>query len=103
MRLGHLASDLARIDSFVRMKMNSGTVKSVINEAKFFSEWAAPDVELEIQIFLDEIQGFLTLTELNWNSLSRDTQARENVAKQCRTWSDELLRKAGFFDESGSN
>ena len=98
MRLGHLASDLARIASLVQVQAKEETVKSVIEEGKFFAEWAAQGVELEIQIFLAEIQSFLARTELEWETLSKDTPWRVKIAERTRNWSEELLRKSGFFN-----
>jgi len=103
MKLGHLASDLARIASLFGINEELDTVKTIIQEGKFFAEWTAPEVELEIQVLLAEIQSFLTQTELAWDSLWRQPGHRESVARQCRLWSDELLKKAGFLDHDEGN
>jgi len=96
MRLGHLASDLARIATLSGMPDEEETIKGVLEEAKFFAEWAAQEAELNVQMFLAEIQSFLALTELQWPSLSKDFQWRQEIAGRLRAWSSELLKKAGF-------
>lgn len=100
MRMGHLASDLARLASLLRMKTKQETIKGVMAEAKFFSEWAAQGMELEIQMLLSEIQSFLAQTELKWESLSNDAGWKEEVTRCLRGWSDVLLQKAGLVDSN---
>ena len=98
MRLGHLASDLARIAFLLGKELEKETVESVMNESKFFAEWAAQDVDPETQILLAEIQGCLAQWELEWSSLSANIAWKNKTARILRTWSDELLKRAGFFD-----
>lgn len=101
MRLGHLASDLARIASFIEIETKEGTVKTVMEEAKFFAEWAARDAKPEIRMFLAEIQGFLAKKELELNSLSNNHEWKKEVSQYVRACSDGLLKKAGFIDADG--
>ncbi len=96
MRLGHLASDLSRVASLLEMQVKGGTIKGVLEEAKFFAEWAAKEAPLETQIFLAEIQGFLARNEISWEASLGDAYWRKDVATQSRTWAEELLNKAGF-------
>ena len=100
MKLGHLASDLARIASLTEMEAGRKVLKSVLEEAKYFAEWAAtaPGVEIEIQTFLAEIQGFLAEKELELDSKFDNEDWKKLLRGQARTWSDELLNRAGFFD-----
>ena len=100
MRLGHLASDLARIANLIGMRAEKETLKGVMEEAKFFAEWAARDVQLEVQMSLAEIQGYIAQKELECGSLSNDGEWKENVTRRLRAWSDELLKKAGFLDSN---
>ncbi|HVP37226.1 MAG TPA: hypothetical protein VMT04_09550, partial [Terriglobales bacterium] len=62
-RLGGISSDLARIASFAPVKDNWETVKSLLEESKFFIEWTALDASLEQKALLVEIQIQLAL----WN------------------------------------
>ena len=100
MQLGHLASDLARIASFIDIKMDARALKSVIEEAKYFAEWTAtaPGVTLETQIFLAKIQEFVAQKELEFDCMFEKEEWRAGVRSRARAWSDELLRKAGFLE-----
>ena len=98
MRLGHLASDLARIASFMEMQIRVEAVKDVMEESKFFAEWAARDVKPEVQIFLAEIQSFIAKKELELDSLSNNQKWKKEVSEYVRACSDGLLKKAGFID-----
>ncbi len=100
MRLGHLASDLARIASFTEMELDEGAIKRVMEEAEFFAEWTVREVEIEIQRLLAEIQGFLAQARLQWDTLSKNTEWKTEVAKQCRAWANTLLERGGFTAEN---
>jgi hypothetical protein len=99
MRLGHLSSDLARIASFMEIPNEEQATRSVIQESKFFAEWAASEVDLETQMLLAEIQGFLTQMEKAWNSSYKNSIWQKNCAQRLRNWADELLKRAGFFND----
>ena len=95
-KLGHLASDLARAASLIEMQMSRETIEAVMEESKFFAEWAVQDREPELQMFLAEIQSSLALTALEWESFSTNSEWRQQVVQSLRKWSDGLLKKAGW-------
>ena len=99
MKLGHLASDLARIASLTEMKAGKTALKSVLEEAKYFSEWAATaaNVPLETQMLLAEIQSFIAQKELEFDSMFENQEWRAGLRSRARAWSDELLKKAGLL------
>lgn len=101
MRLGHLASDLARASDLLKMRVGPETIQGVLQESKFFAEWTgtAGDLSIEIKTLLAEIQSFVTQKELEWEALSKNLEWRANVARQLRVWSDELLKKTGLLEE----
>jgi len=98
MRLGHLASDLSRVASFIEMGTDGKAVKAVMEEGKFFAEWTAEKVDLEIQILLAEIQCFLAQKESEWDVSFKMDSWRQDVIRQVRNWSQELLQRAGFIE-----
>lgn len=98
MRLGHLASDLLRIASFIEKGMDFQAIKSVMEEGAFFAEWAAPQVDLDIQMLLAEIQGYISQKQLEWDSYSANVESMEDIKRQLRFWSNELLKRAGFVE-----
>lgn len=65
-RLGALAADLARIASFSENPENHRAVASLLEEGKWFAEWATPDAPLETQAVLAEIQLALAVWERDW-------------------------------------
>lgn len=103
MKLGHLSSDLARIASLLNMKVGTQTVQAVIEEAGLFAEWAgtSPGVSRETQAFLAKIQNFLSAKGQEWNSSNQNPVWRKEAADCLRSWADELLKEAGFFDDPG--
>jgi hypothetical protein len=96
-RLGGLAANLARIESFSDHVEHCDVVKSLLDESKYLIEWAAPDVEMDIQAELAELQVLLALWELNWSRIWSDSQQRMAVAEQARHWSQRVLKMSGLL------
>lgn len=60
-RLGGIASNLARLESFSRIPNNKKVIQDLIEESKFFIEWTAPQASLDIQEELVKLQVQLAL------------------------------------------
>ena len=54
-RLGGIAANLARVQSFGRTCKTGGKIEFLLRESRFFIEWAAPDVSLEIATELRDL------------------------------------------------
>ena len=65
-RLGSLAADLARISSFAENPKNHQAVASLLEEGKYFAEWAAADAPVETQAVLADVQRALAVWERAW-------------------------------------
>lgn len=91
-RLGGLAADLARIASFSENPANHRAVASLLEEGKWFAEWAAPEAPLETQAILAEIQLALAVWEHRWLNGTPDHTMRTDAQRK----SDELLALAGL-------
>jgi len=91
-QLGALASDLARIASFAENPKNHQAVASVLEEGKYFAEWAASDAPLETQAVLAEIQIALAVWERGWLDGKPSPTMREDALQK----SEELLVLAGL-------
>lgn len=91
-RLGGLAADLARIASFAGNPRNHRAVASLLEESKYFAEWAAPDAPLEIQEQLAEVQVSVALWQLDWEN----GQAASSIGEQAQRWSNRLLELSGL-------
>ncbi len=57
-RLGNLASNLARIKSRYQNAANGKIIESLLQESKLFIEWTAQDAEIEIAAELENREGF---------------------------------------------
>jgi hypothetical protein len=96
-RLGGLAANLARVESFSDHVEHRDVVKGLLEESKFLIEWAAPDVGAHIQAELAELQVQLALWELNWTRIWDDTEQRMAVAERAQLWSKRLLEMSGLL------
>ena len=91
-RLGNLASDLARVASWSDNPANRAVVASVLEESKWFAEWATPEAPLETQALLAELQVMLAVWERRWLNGTPDQTMRTEAQRK----SDELLTLAGL-------
>lgn len=60
-KLGGLASNLARVESFLENNANRKVVETILEESKYFIEWIIPEASLKTQALLVEIQPNLAL------------------------------------------
>ncbi len=88
-RLGGLASNLARIRSFAQKSNNQKIVRDLIEESKFFIEWTAPEASLPIQEDLVNLQIQLAL-----RTYSEDTKELSEFAE---VWSEKILKLSGLL------
>ena len=95
-RLGGLAADLARIQSFSDHPGNGDVVASLVEESRFFIEWTAPDAELEKQVAMVELQRQLTRWQRSWAHIWADPARRAAVAEQAGVWSERVLGMSGL-------
>ena len=96
-RLGGLAANLARIESFSDHVEHRDAVRSLLEESKFLIEWAAPDVRLDLLAELVELQIQLARWQLNWIELWSDAERRMAVAAQAQVWSRRVLEMSGLL------
>lgn len=94
-RLGGIAANLARIASFAPNPANRQAVLDLIEESKWFIEWAAPTADLDTAARLIEIQVSLALLEsrILGNRLDMTT-----LVKTASEWRDEVLEMSGLLD-----
>ncbi len=96
-RLGGLAANLARINSFSDHPDHRGVVEGLLDESKFFIEWTASDAGLELQAELVELQLQLACWQLNWKKIWNDPAQRVAVAGKARIWSERVLERSGLL------
>jgi hypothetical protein len=96
-RLGGLAANLARISSFSSHADHKDIVEGLVEESKFFIEWAAPGASLEAQARLVELQRLLAQWHLSWDRIWADPVQRAAVAEQAQSWSQQVLEMSGLL------
>lgn len=96
-RLGGLATNLARVKSFSDHADHSQVVESLLDESKFFIEWTAPDAELAVQAQLAELHIQLAQWQHRWSEIWKDPALRANVAEAAQVWSTKVLEMSGLL------
>lgn len=91
-RLGHLASDLLRISTFLDNPKNITVVNDIIEESKFFIEWTAKEAPYKIQEFFADIQPKLAL----WQLRLKTGSSKESLKRSAREWSTQLVQFSGI-------
>lgn len=92
-RLGGLAADLGRVASCAADGRDRQALGSLLEEAKWFVEWAAPEASGDIQAQLAELQIILALWHRRWLSGVTEPVIRE----EAKAWSDRLLALSGLL------
>ena len=94
-KVGHLASDLARISSFIENSSNKRAILGILAESRFFIEWAAPEATLEIQAFFCEMQTKIALW--HYQLLQRKKGLSDLIQlKEIKAWSSRLIEISGL-------
>lgn len=93
MKLGHLASDLARIATF----LDKNATKDLIEESKFFIEWTAGEASFDVQVLLAEMQSKLALCQRRILTQKADNSDFEDLRESAKAWSERLLEISGLI------
>jgi hypothetical protein len=97
-RLGGLAANLSRINSFSTREASREAVESLIDESKFFIEWTAVEAELDIAAQLVELQIQLARWQRNWKDIWSSPAQRSQLAEQSAAWSRRVLEMSGLLN-----
>ena len=98
-RLGNLASNLARLHSFAQVDEMSAAAARVVRESQLFIEWTTPDVadDAASRNELNELAQTLTNWETDWPRLWRDLAQRDTLAVTAQSWSHRILEHSGLL------
>ena len=96
-RLGNLASNLARIKSRCQNTAHGEIIEDLLQESKLFIEWTAADTEIEIAAELVELQIQLACWQYSWARIWEDATQRVRVGEQGRIWSEKVLNMSGLL------
>lgn len=99
MRLGGLAANLARVNSFSKNQSNREAVNNLLEESKYFIEWTAHETEIEIAAELIEMQIQLARWQQRLRNIWEDQTHRAMIGEQARVWSNKLLERSGLLDK----
>jgi len=95
-QLGHLASDLMRIAGFLDNTKNRKVVMDILEESKFFIEWAAPNAPAHIQELFSEMQSRLALWHRHLLMMREDSNEIKELAINTKLWSMQLVQFSGL-------
>jgi hypothetical protein len=96
-RLGNLASNLARIKSRCQNSANKELVATLLQESKLFIEWTAQDAEIEIASELVDLQIQLARWQYAWGNIWDNIEQRLEVAEKAKFWSEKVLNMSGLL------
>ena len=97
-RLGNLASNLTRLKAFTQRPEMGEAARRIVYESKHFSEWAARDASLPIQVELLALQKQLIRWQFNWQTIWNDPQKRQELMAQTDRWSAQILQRSGLLN-----
>jgi len=98
-RLGGLASNLARIKSFSSHPDHQDEVAQLLEESAFFIEWTAGDVPDDDKPILVDLQRLLVRWRRSWHLIWPNHNRRDEVAQEAGLWSQRILRLAGLLSD----
>ncbi len=96
-RLGGLAANLRRIQSFAAHEAGRDAVAGLIEESKLFIEWTARDTLPDTAAQLVELQIQLARWQHNWSRIWSDPARRGHMAEQALAWSERILTWTGLL------
>ncbi len=97
-RLGGLAANLSRVQSFSAQDAGREAVESLLDESKYFIEWTAAEAEVSTAAQLVELQIQLARWQRNWAETWGDPLRRRQMAEQSAAWSQRVLELSGLLN-----
>lgn len=95
-KLGHLASDLARLSAFIENDKNLKAAEDILEESKFFIEWTAQEAPSHVQELLSAIQIKLALLQRRLFAHNGSLDDIMELKKSTKDWSEHLIEISGL-------
>jgi hypothetical protein len=95
-RLGGIAANLARVESFSDHPGHEDVVRGLVRESALFIEWTAPELASSQQACLVDLQRSLVSWNLSWGVIWQDEKRRATVAREAAEWSRRVLELSGL-------
>jgi len=102
-RLGNLASSIKRLGYFMGKKKYDARVQALLQECCSFSEWAAPDAELETRAALASLQLELKNWQKDFRNANGAGDWRAEINAACEKWSIRILELSGLLKAGRSS
>ena len=96
-QLANIAADLARIQSFLGKEAGEDVLAGLIEESRFFAEWAAPAAGAQERLLLRRMMRSLTRWRKLLPLLLQQAAACRALAGEAGTWSKRMLAVAGLL------
>lgn len=96
-RLGGIAANLARVDSFSRHEEGRAAVESLLEESKHFIDWAGPELDIEMAVELAGLQRQIVQWHRHLDEVWTDPTQRRKLSDSARAWSDRVLHLSGLL------
>ena len=97
-RLGGLAANLARVESFSTHDALRDAVGRLMLESSHFIEWTAMDADQNVRNDLAELQRQLTEWQHTLADIWPDPARRASVAHEAKSWSQRVLAASGLLE-----
>lgn len=99
-RLGALAANLLRVETFCRRSGSLELARRVMTESKSFVEWSARNASVEVAAELVQLQRELTSYLRRWPRIAGHSPIAEEMAQWAAAWAARVLAMSGL-SESG--
>ncbi|MEB3882806.1 hypothetical protein [Lyngbya sp. CCY1209] len=96
-RLGNLASNLARIKSRLSTVAHSDIADDLLRESQFFIEWTAADADADVAAQLAALQVELARWRLRLGRAGDDADERRRISEASGIWSERVLDWSGLL------
>ncbi|MUG91864.1 hypothetical protein F7734_05000 [Scytonema sp. UIC 10036] len=96
-RLKNLATHLKQIGSLSLDATQGTATAELIRESLYFIEWTAPDMEIDPAYELVELGRTLARWSFHWDKIWSDTTARNQVAHEANSLSQQVLEMSGLL------
>jgi hypothetical protein len=96
-RLGNLASNLARLKSFAQRPEMDAAAARVLAESRHFIDWTQAAAAPAVQAELRELQSLFVNWQSAWNEIWNDAEQRKQLARQAADWSQKILASSGLL------
>ena len=98
-RLGNLASNLARIADFAESLQEDDGVPNLLEESISFIEWTIGDAAPEVKKDLRTVRNRLALWQNRLAAILRNTSERMTLISEARQWAERLLADSGILSD----